>query len=510
MISQDSITKISKIFCGDIEEYYSYKTGPKLIAFFKQHFGGNDVYRSGFPSRWMYVYNKIVPLLNSGKVDSFFDIILSKNYLMQEQKITEVAAAELSGRILAEINKIIKSDFCRIINTNGHFRLVNESDDLVLVGSGGFANVYRQKSTGLIIKKLKDDFLTDAGIRSRFKREFNITKSLQDCWGIITVYSFDEDNCSYTMEPAETTLERYVLDHQLNDDNKLNCIRQILYIMTQVHKRNIIHRDISPNNIFIISGALKIADFGLGKDLQVFTSHQTLHTDALGQCNYCAPEQFMMLKDGDKRSDVYSLGRLINFVMTGSSSNSHHIYRNVTEKATNADAVYRYDDAGMLSTFFEKAAQYHAKAENKLQVESKIQNGVYDFDVENYIYEMNPEEISQALLYKQRGFAVALITFMKTSENQAQHIIQSIDQSFRKVCLSFEANDPFASFAVTVLKDDFSFVVKETAAKILRYVAWDVNRFSAQHMVDELISIGVEPLLEDIIKSNEHKQEYLA
>lgn len=77
---------------------------------------------------------------------------------------------------------------------------------------------------------------------------------------------------------------------------------------------------------------LKVADFGLGKDLQVFTSHQTLHTNAMGQYYYCAPEQFMMLKDADKRSDVYSLGRVINFIMTGDARNSHHIYRSVAEK----------------------------------------------------------------------------------------------------------------------------------------------------------------------------------
>lgn len=38
---------------------------------------------------------------------------------------------------------------------------MKENDDLELIGSGGFANVYKQKSTGLIIKKLKDDYLTE-------------------------------------------------------------------------------------------------------------------------------------------------------------------------------------------------------------------------------------------------------------------------------------------------------------------------------------------------------------
>ena len=57
----------------------------------------------------------------------------------------------------------------------------------------------------------------------------------------------------------------------------------------------------------------------------------------MGQYFYCAPEQFMMLKDADKRSDVYSLGRTINFIMTSDPRNLHHAFRSVAEKATNSD-----------------------------------------------------------------------------------------------------------------------------------------------------------------------------
>lgn len=192
MISEDSVTKISHIFCGDIEEYYSYKTGPKLVSFFNQHFGSTDVYKSGFPSRWIYVYNKIVDLINTNSVDAFFNVILGKAYLIQDKGITEVEAAELSNEILDKFNQIISPDLCRITHTGGRYHLVRESDDLELIGSGGFANVYRQKSTGLVIKKLKDDFLTDTGIRSRFKREFLITKSLEGTFCVIQVYSFDD------------------------------------------------------------------------------------------------------------------------------------------------------------------------------------------------------------------------------------------------------------------------------------------------------------------------------
>ena len=76
MISENSLRQISHIFCGDTDGLYSYKSGPKLVSFFNQHFQANDQYAQGFPSRWLYVYDKLVLLLNSKKFDSFLDLIL--------------------------------------------------------------------------------------------------------------------------------------------------------------------------------------------------------------------------------------------------------------------------------------------------------------------------------------------------------------------------------------------------------------------------------------------------
>ena len=500
MISDNTIKHIAQVFCGDIAGFYSYKSGPALVSFFNSHFGYHDVYQQGFPSRWAYVSDKLAELINQGKFDEFLNTVLSKPFLMSELGITEVEAAVSANSILEELNRTLGTDQYYVTYNGNQYHFLEKNTDLVLIGSGGFANVYRQKSSGVIIKKLKDDFLTDKGIRSRFKREYSITKSLQDLYGIISVYSFDEGSCSYTMEPAEQTLEDYVNHNSLTDDIKLKCIRQILFIMTEVHKRDVIHRDLSPNNIFIVSGMLKIADFGLGKDLNVFTSHQTLYTNAVGQYYYCAPEQFMMLRDADKRSDVYSLGRIINFIMNRDPRDSSHTYRSVAEKATNTDAAYRYADAGQLSSFLEKSVAYHAQAGRVEQISRKINSHIFDEDVESYIYDMNAEQLSKFLLSGKPGCSDVLLTFMKTSEDHAQHIIQSIESSFREVCKSFESNDPFASFSAKVMRGNFSFVVKETAATILRYVAWDVNRFFAQHIVEDLIDEGVEPMLEDIIQ----------
>lgn len=502
MLSETSLKQISYIFCGDTEGYYVYKTGGKLVDFFNTYYRVGDVYRQGFPSRWAYVYDKLVGFLNTNSFDNFLNVILSREYLMREQSLSQVQAAEKAEQIWSELNRIVQMDQYKITRNNGQYKLVKENDDLEFIGSGGFANVYFQKSTKLIVKKLRDDFLTDRGIRSRFKREFEITKSLQSTPGIIKVYTFDSGNCSYTMERAETTLEKYIIDNDLTEETKINCIRQILHVMKAVHEVDIIHRDISANNIFIISGMLKIADFGLGKDLNIFTSHQTIHTNSMGQYYYCAPEQFMMLKDGDKRSDVYSLGRVINFIMTGDPRNAQHAFRNVAEKSTNSDSAYRYADAGQLLNFFNKAVEYKNNLDNKERIEEKIRSKQFDDEIEGYIYNLTGEEIARKMQSYRNGFSLALMHFMKIDESHAEYVIQSIDKAYQTVCgRSYEAYDVYSSFAYDVLKEKFSFVVKEIAANILRYVAWDVNRFSAQHMVEDLMNAGVEPMLEDIIRN---------
>jgi len=501
MLSEDSIKQISSIFCGDTDGYYSYKSGPKLVSFFNTKFGYNDMYGQGFPSRWIYVYNKIVDLINKGKINDFFNLILSKQYIMSELKCSEVEAISHIDKIYNEFQRILKLDFLVLVRKNGKYIITEEDKDLILIGSGGFANVYLQKSTGKIVKKLKEDFLMNSGIRSRFKREFQLTKNLNDIPTIIKVFDFNEDTCSYTMEKAEQTLEHFVQENELTEEIKITCIRQILHTMKQVHERNIIHRDISPNNIFILNGLIKIADFGLGKDLNMFTSHNSYLTNALGQFHYCAPEQFMLLRDGDKRSDVYSLGRLINFIMTGDCTNYNHIFKAVTEKATSSNVAFRQADAGVLLDYIEKSIKYHREEQNQEIIFMKISKGILDIDIENFLSELTGDQICKKIIDKKPGFSNIIIQYMKQDPKYANNIIQRIEDNFRNICRNFADYDPFATLSYNILKDNsFEYTVKEIAAGILSYVAYDVNRFYAQDLIKAIMDYGVEPMIEEILQ----------
>ncbi len=449
MLDSNALKEISNAFIGDSESWFEYKSGSELVTFFNQYFGAGDTYVQGFPTRWRYVHDHLVDLLNSNRIDKFFNIILSKEYVLSELKISEVEAAARIQEIFQGFNHLLRPYSFMLSSKNGKYHLARIDEDLKFIGAGGFANVYLQKSTGYIMKKLKDDFLVDSSIRSRFKREYKITESLQDISMIIKVIDFDEGTYSYRMERAKATLEEFINENQLDESSKVTLISQIMYVISEVHSRDIMHRDLSPTNIFIVGGMVKIADFGLGKDLNIFTSHQTMTTAAVGQYWYCAPEQFMLLKDGDKRSDVYSLGRIINFIMTGNPQNVAHQFRSVTEKATNDNSIYRYADASEMKSHIERSIKYHADSARLEQVLGKIMNRRFDDDVESYIYELPKDKICDTLRHsRNEGFAEALLNFMKLDDKHAQHVIQSIESGYvESTGGTFAAFDPFANFA---------------------------------------------------------------
>lgn len=499
-MTNETLMSISQMFCGNEGDYFSYKTGSKLVHFFNEYFGYKDIYKSPFPSRHVYLHDKLVELFNSNKLEKFFNIILSKNYIMKEFQISESEASDKIVEIHQKINYFLNMDGYLLQKKEAKYFLIKEEEDLVPIGSGGFADVYKQKSTGLIIKKLKEDFWQDKGIVHRFKREFDITKSLNEFPFIIKVYDYNSNNYSYTMEEAELTLENYIISNTLNDDNKINVIRQFLQAMKIVHERDIIHRDISPNNIFIISGMLKIADFGLGKDLNILNSHQTLYTNSVGQLSYCAPEQFMMLKEGDKRSDVFSLGRLINFVMTRSPRNDNHIFKTVVNKATSENPSYRYENAGQLLEKINSTIEYNNNSSRYETCYNEISKGIFNDTIEQFIYELPGERIVDMLISKNPKLNNALLGFMKFNSKNSEFLIHSIEDKYRDECSTFSSYDGVATFAYEVINNEFDFVTKESACRILKYIADEINRFHAQRLIENILSQGIEPLLEEIFK----------
>lgn len=500
MLTDDSIIGISHLIIGDEGDIYAYKSGSQIVKFFNGYFGYADTYGQGFPSRWIFAHDKLVDIFNHGKFSRFLNLILSKQFLTKDKGITEAEAIILIPEIVQKLNSIFKSDNMLIVVKNGSYDLVEINDDLEKIGSGGYADVYYQKSTGMVIKKLHEDCVRDKGIRSRFRREFDITKSLADTGMVITVYAFNKDDYSYTMERAEQTFERYILDNNFDESTQIKCIRLILNTMKEVHNRDIIHRDLSPNNIFVINGRLIIADFGLGKDLNVFASHQTMHTNNVGQYFYCAPEQFMLLRESNKQSDVFSLGRIVNFIMTGNPTNDNHKFRTLTKKATNETPAIRYGDAGELLKGFEKSIEYQNKDARNEDIARKLKIGIFDDEIEEYIYEQDTEKLCKLAMKNESGIVSIYTKFMSLDDKHAEHIVFAIQSSYEAVCSTWDDYDVFANITKAIVIGKYDYLVREIAARVLHEIAFGKNRFNTQHVIEKLISDGVEPSIEEILQ----------
>ena len=226
MINPDFYKRLAKIFCGDEIELFTYKSGPQLVSFFNTHFHTQDSYGHGFPTRWIYVNDKLLDFSSRGIINSFFNLILSKQYLLTERQISEVDAIEHQQKIINELDKICSVYSLKISKKGNEFYLVEIDADLVEIGKGGFADIYFQKSTGLVLKKLNEESVRREALRSRFKREYEITKSCSDIENVIRVYDFDSGSYSYTMEKADYTLADYIEASELTEDSKLNILRQ--------------------------------------------------------------------------------------------------------------------------------------------------------------------------------------------------------------------------------------------------------------------------------------------
>ncbi|MCR5493468.1 MAG: serine/threonine protein kinase [Streptococcus sp.] len=370
----------------------------------------------------------------------------------------------------------------------------------IFLTEGGFADIYLQNHSQRIVKRLKNEYKRDPTFRSRFKREFEIMQSLSQINGVIKVYEFNEIELSYTMEKADFTLNDYIVDNELELNQIFNLLFQILTIMAEVHSRDIYHRDLSPSNIFLRDGLIKISDFGLAKDSTVNHSHLTMNTNNYGQFYYCAPEQITGLKNATKMSDVYSLGKIVNFCFTKQPTKDTHILRSFVQKATADQPELRFKDAEeMLKQLSAHLEIFHQK-DSKQKIFGKIQNGEYDETITVYLNNISDVDLCRELIDMGESYKLACVNFMKINPSNALFLLKKLSPTFKDVASTYQSNDIFASLAFDVLKDDdFDFLSKEISAKILYYVAWEVNRFYAQRLIENLKRSSIEPILENIL-----------
>ena len=197
---------------------------------------------------------------------------------------------------------------------------------LNLLNGGGYGSIFLcyHLSDPTIRYVLKILSHPTATARKRFRREENILASISKNPRTARIMDFWEvgDDTYIVMEYVKGhNLRELTSSCRLDEVNVLTIAYEVSRALQDIWNGfAIIHRDIKPENIMIDQNSMvKLLDFGLSKQCgsEQNTAAITMASSSLGTPGYMSPEHFTDFKNADFRSDIYSLGATLFFLLTG-------------------------------------------------------------------------------------------------------------------------------------------------------------------------------------------------
>ena len=192
------------------------------------------------------------------------------------------------------------------------------------LGRGGMATVYlasdlKHRRT-VAIKVLRPEIASLLG-PDRFVREVEIAARLNHPHILALHDSGDADGFLFYVMPyvaGESLRHRLDREKQLSLDEALAITRQVASALAHAHARNVIHRDVKPENILLHEGEAMVTDFGIALAVSAAADDRLTQTGiAVGTPAYMSPEQAASERALDARSDVYSLGCVLYEMLAG-------------------------------------------------------------------------------------------------------------------------------------------------------------------------------------------------
>ena len=196
------------------------------------------------------------------------------------------------------------------------------------LGTGGMSTVYlaQQMLTGQrrAIKVLPKNKITERSYLPRFYQEARTIAALNHP-NIIKIYDVHEqDDIHYMVMEYVNGRDLYELvmqDGPLDFELARDCIVQAATGLTHAHDRNLIHRDVKPANLFRTdNGTVKVLDLGLAllkSDDDEHGLSKQYNEKTMGTADYLSPEQAINSHTVDHRSDIYSLGCTLYYLLAG-------------------------------------------------------------------------------------------------------------------------------------------------------------------------------------------------
>jgi serine/threonine-protein kinase len=281
--------------------------------------------------------------------------LADKEVLRCEQCGAPLASAETSGIIPGCLNCLLLGGLTETESINRcfqHYEVSVCSDGVTPweLGRGAMGTTYHAIDTNLgspvALKVIGARYSADPSARERFRREAQAAAQLRHP-NVATVFHFGETptgQCFYAMELVEgETLEAYVCrDGQLSVSATLGVVEQIARALAAAEKHGLVHRDLKPSNIMVVANdtdtaggfTVKVIDFGLAKPvIATQVASDEPHPRFSGTPGFASPEQLTAGSTSpDARSDIYSLGATLWYLLSGKSPFAGRTLRELREE----------------------------------------------------------------------------------------------------------------------------------------------------------------------------------
>lgn len=198
-----------------------------------------------------------------------------------------------------------------------------------LIGEGGMARVYeahhvRLPTRRVAVKVLHNEYARQPDVVARFRREAEAASGIGHP-NVVDVFDVGQtpDGAPYLVSELLDGIDFSVLlDRQgsLDPGAAVNIVRQVCRALAAAHDAGVVHRDVKPENVFLVGDPLapivKVIDFGISKFDGGGSASLTQTGMIMGTPGYMPPEQARGAK-ADHRADIYGVGAMLYHAVTG-------------------------------------------------------------------------------------------------------------------------------------------------------------------------------------------------
>ncbi len=350
--------------------------------------------------------------------------------------------------------------------------------------SGSYCNIIKVKE-GILRKELKTIYKNDEQQIKRIKYEYENMRKLVDCPQILNVFDYNEEENYYLMEQADTNLVDYLKDNiSLSFNDIIKIIMDILKGMEAAHNNSIIHRDLHLGNVLKIGNDFVISDFGLSKDLSIERSMKSSCT-AKNNHIFVDPVGLVDFTKLDSKSDIYSIGKIIDYIFTNNYTGNYSQLKIVIDKCINREKGHRYNHPLEIINDIEYILKTTKDEESTKIIVNNIENNVFNTQVQQFILGLAEEgTISQFIVnYK---LSLSGLLFSKFNNIYQEQIISSILEHYVDATgfNGWSNYDVFARVAYDLYCNSKDLKVKKISKQLLEECS--KMRYRAKELFDRL------------------------